>query len=332
MNFKNFVSPKNLSSLKIHMDRLQKSRILSGYYQDEDGIRFEIVDDIPDFTYPKTLNHSQKSQLEYYDSMSEDYDQIQKLTFQIQRDDEILTRKTMVKCLNLKHDDKVLELACGTGLDSVHIVEKLGEESEFHAMDISKKMLEKCRNKLITTRPKTTFVVGNASYLPYPDNYFDALFSFGGFNVFSDPKRSLSEMVRVTKVGGRIVFGDESMPPWLRDTEFSKILVHSNPLFKYDLPIDILPVEARNVSVKWIIGGVYYLIAFEVGEGEPKANIDIAIPGKRGGTLRTRYYGQLEGVEAEIKEKISELAKKNKEPINDWLNKSLRKMLANEEL
>ena len=104
------------------------------------------------------------------------------------------------------------------------------------------------------------------------------------------------------------MIGDENMPIWLQNTEFAEVLMNSNPHYAFDLPLEDLPKEARNVKVEWFIGGVFYFIQFEVGLGDPYANIDFEIPGLRGGSHRTRYYGQLEGVNSDQK-KIYEYAK-----------------------
>lgn len=114
------------------------------------------------------------------------------------------------------------------------------------------------------------------------------------------------------------------MPPWLYQTEFGKILLNANPLFKFKLPIEFIPVEAREVTVEWIIGGVYYLISFTVGIGEPVGNFDLAIPGKRGGTLRTRYIGQLEGVTEETKQLVLQASQKSNKSIHQWLDEVLK--------
>jgi hypothetical protein len=134
--------------------------------------------------------------------------------------------------------------------------------------------------------------------------------------------------VRVTKPGGRIVVGDESMPPWLYNTEFGKTMLNANPLFNFHVPLDKIPAEARDVTVKWVIGGVYYLISFVVGVGEPVGNFDLEIPGKRGGTLRTRYAGQLEGVTEETKKLVLEAAEKDNVSVHKWLDKALRSIIA----
>ena len=62
-------------------------------------------------------------------------------------------------------------------------------------------------------------------------------------------------MTRVVKQGGRIVFGDESLPPWLEGTEFGEMIVTNNPLFKHKLPLEHLPINAREVTLRWLLGG-----------------------------------------------------------------------------
>ncbi len=181
-------------------------------------------------------------------------------------------------------------------------------------------MLKNCVERLRKFSHNRQIFLGNAVYLPFEDNYFDAIYSFGGLGEFSDIKKSLKEMTRVTKVGGKIVIGDESMPPWLRATEFAKILSTTNPQFNAKLPLDEIPVEARDVHVRWVIGGVFYLIEFTVGDSEPTANFDFEIQGKRGGTYRTRYEGQLEGVTPEVKKLAYKAIHKKNLSMHKWLD------------
>jgi hypothetical protein len=114
------------------------------------------------------------------------------------------------------------------------------------------------------------------------------------------------------------------MPPWLRDTRFAKILTCTNPQFSADLPLNYLPIEARDVNLRWIIGGTFYLIDFTVGVGEPPADFDFPIPGVRGGTRLTRYYGQLEGVSPEAKELAYRARARKNISMYDWLDGVVR--------
>jgi len=57
-------------------------------------------------------------------------------------------RKDVVKKLCLKNGDSVLDLACGTGLNFKFLEEKVGAEGRIIALDYSKAMLEKARQKV----------------------------------------------------------------------------------------------------------------------------------------------------------------------------------------
>ena len=89
--------------------------------------------------------------------------------------------------------------------------------------------------------------------------------------------------------------------------------------------IESLPIEAREVRCQWIIGGVFYLIDFVVGEGEPYADFDFEIPGERGGTHKTRFYGQLEGVTEEAKSLAWQAQKLSGISMHDWLDELIKK-------
>ena len=114
------------------------------------------------------------------------------------------------------------------------------------------------------------------------------------------------------------------MPPWLRDTDFAGILVTTNKQFLADVPLADIPVEARDVCLRWVIGGVFYLIEFRVGESEPEGDFDFEIPGVRGGTLRTRYEGQLEGVTPEAKQLAHLAREKRGVSMHKWLDEVVR--------
>lgn len=281
---------------------------------------------IYDLFFSDELSEITEEHKSYYDENAKIYDDVAHLSFEIQNENEDEVRSNFIKWLNLNENHDVLDLSCGTGKDSVNIAKKLKSGSLVCA-DISKEMLKRCKEKVDKFPIDSIYCVANAEYLPFKDNSFDRLISFGGLNVFGDIKQSLSEMVRVVKPGGKILVGDESMPPWLYNTEFGKILLDNNPLFKFEIPFDKLPVEARNVVVRWIIGGVYYMIEFDVGEGEPQGNFDLEIPGLRGGTLNTRYYGKLEGVSHKIKKKVIQQAQQEGKSIHQWLNENLSKVL-----
>jgi SAM-dependent methyltransferase len=171
---------------------------------------------------------------------------------------------------------------------------------------------------------RVEYFVGNAARLPFPDRSFDAVFHFGGLNLFSDKRQALHEITRVTRLGGRVAVGDESLAPWLRETPYGRILLNSNALYQYEVPLDCLPEGARKVRVRWLLGNAFYLIDYTVGEGPPPVNLDLPILGARGGTHRTRYYGKLEGVTVEAREMAEKAARQRGLSLHEWLDRTVR--------
>jgi SAM-dependent methyltransferase len=132
--------------------------------------------------------------------------------------------------------------------------------------------------------------VGNASYLPVEDDLFDAAYHFGALNNFADRRRALEEMTRVVRPGGKVVVGDEGIAPWLRRRLYGRILIRTNKLYKHRPPLEMLPIDVREVAVRWLLGDAFYVIDFRVGEGPLPMDLDLPMP-RKGDTLRSRYYG-----------------------------------------
>lgn len=281
-----------------------------------------------DLRYPEELHAEDQLAHDFYEGRAFDYEKFLHLTFETYGVDEDTTRSDMVNRLMLKSDSKVLEIASGTGRDTSIINNRLDDGGEIHITDISFDMMKACYNKLnkkSDNSPKQFFSLVNAMKLPFEDNYFDALYSFGAVGEFSDPKKFFEEAIRVCKPGSKIVVGDENLPVWLRDCEFGQILANYNKQFLTPIPFESLPVEARNVKCEWVIGGVFYLLEFEVGLGEPYANFDFEIPGIRGGTHKTRMFGQLEGVTLEVRQLAWEAQQKTGISMHKWLNNIVKR-------
>lgn len=319
-----YVCPLSKQPLALDRAEICDGDIVSGELVSPGGLRYPVTHGIPDLTYPQNLAVPDAKARSFYDARADAYDAYLHLTFKTHGEDETTVRNAFVDTLELRPDSRVLEVACGTGRDSEVIASRLGPEAHYFGQDISPAMLGRCRSRLGAVTVPTALNVSNACYLPYPDATFDAVYSFGGLGEFSDIRRSLSEMVRVSKLGGRIVVGDESLPPWVRKTEFAEILTTTNKQFLAPLPLDDMPLEARQVRLRWVIGGVFYLIDFVVGDGPPKGNFDFEIPGVRGGTLRTRYLGQLEGVTTETKELAERARDKANISMHEWLDQVVR--------
>ena len=121
----------------------------------------------------------------------------------------VLWRIATTRAVNPQADERVLDLAAGTGTSSVALA-KSG--AHVVAADFSPGMLEVGRKKH-GQNPLLEFVEADATKLPFVDNSFDAVtMSFGLRNVV-EPQKALAELYRVTKPGGRIVICEFSTPP-----------------------------------------------------------------------------------------------------------------------
>lgn len=320
----NYKCPYSGEDLVLTKTLVKGDDIIEGFLTNSDGITFPIEEGIVDLTWPRSLAVTDKNMRETYEKLANEYYKYADLPFRTFQDDQHAIRLRMLQMMNLNPNDKVLEVGCGDGRGAEYIADFLNEEGALYLQELSRSFLKKAIERIANFSIKKEFSVANASYLSFSDNFFDAAHHFGGINTFGEIQRCLKELARVVKPGGKIVFGDEGIAPWLRNTEMAKIMMNSNPLMKSHIPLDMLPVEARNVKVEWICQGAFYIIEFSIGVGEPEANYKIPIPSVRGGSHWTRYYGNLEGVTDEVKELALKARDKAQVSMHDWLDNVVR--------
>jgi ubiquinone/menaquinone biosynthesis C-methylase UbiE/uncharacterized protein YbaR (Trm112 family) len=326
-----YLCPATKGKLVLTDAVLEGDRVTSGKLKAGENI-YEIEDGIPNFIRRADLTALEIDTQKSYDLAADRiYDAAIDWLFASFCANEDDVRESMIDGLAIKDDSKVLEVSCGTGRDSFRIARRLGKQGVFFVQDIASNMVAKtsdrfCNefNEKYKISCEVNYFVSNATYLPFPDGYFDAVFHFGGFNTFGDQKATLSEFARITKIGGKVVVGDESLPPWLEGTTFGEIVCTNNRMFRHKAPLNALPACARNVVVRWILGECFYLIDFSVGEGEPPLNLDLPHQGRRGGSMRTRHFGQLEGVTLEAKKLAIEAAAKEGVSLHQWLDALVR--------
>ena len=318
-------SPESGSPLRL-VDAVERDgEVISGKLVAANGVAYPIDDGIPDFIDATALSDVEASTKEEYDRVADAiYDVAVDWQFASLYEDETAIRESMVDMLGVKPGDRILEVGCGTGRDSFRLARRLGARGLLHMQDLSPGMVRACVRKMTelqATQPMACvleYSVSNATRLPFVDGAFDAVFHFGGFNQFGDLVKGAAELSRVTKVGGRVLFGDEAVAPWLKGTEFEAIVTTNNPLFKADAPLHVLPEEARDVTVRWIIANCFYVIAFTKGDGPPPLNLDLPHKGWRGGTMRSRYFGLLE------KALAKDAAQQSGVSVHEWLDRLIK--------
>ncbi|CRL62687.1 bifunctional demethylmenaquinone methyltransferase/2-methoxy-6-polyprenyl-1,4-benzoquinol methylase UbiE [Proteus mirabilis] len=123
-------------------------------------------------------------------------------------------KRYTIEASGVRRNQRVLDLAGGTGDLTAKFSRLVGENGEVVLADINDSMLKMGREKLRDHGivGNVNYVQANAEELPFPDNHFDCItISFGLRNV-TDKAKALRSMFRVLKPGGRLLVLEFSKP------------------------------------------------------------------------------------------------------------------------
>jgi ubiquinone/menaquinone biosynthesis C-methylase UbiE len=110
----------------------------------------------------------------------------------------------MLDMAALRPGERVLDVACGTGLVSFRAAQAVGAKGAVVGTDISGEMVETARSGAVLRElANVRFERGDAEALPLPDASFDATVCGLGLMYVPDPVRALCEMRRLLRPGGR---------------------------------------------------------------------------------------------------------------------------------
>lgn len=123
-------------------------------------------------------------------------------------------RQLAIRLLDLRGGENVLDVGCGTGVLTRLIAARLSAANACAVgLDAAPKMIEVARRRGAGL-PHLRFDVGVAETLAYPDAAFDrAVSTFFFHHIDAELKRrSLAELLRVLKPGGRLIIVDVDTP------------------------------------------------------------------------------------------------------------------------
>lgn len=107
--------------------------------------------------------------------------------------------------LALKPGEQVLDVACGTGNQSLPAA-RTG--ATVTGLDLAPNLIEQARTNAAAAGLKIKFDEGDAEQLPYPDASFDTVLTMFGAMFAPRPERVVVELVRVCRPGGRIAMAN----------------------------------------------------------------------------------------------------------------------------
>lgn len=109
----------------------------------------------------------------------------------------------------LEPGERVLDLGCGAGTDSLVSSLMVGPEGSVTGIDMTPEMLEKARaGAEALGASNVTFIESEAERLPFEDESFDVVISNGVIDLIPDKDAVFGEIHRVLVPGGRIQLAD----------------------------------------------------------------------------------------------------------------------------
>jgi ubiquinone/menaquinone biosynthesis C-methylase UbiE len=111
----------------------------------------------------------------------------------------------MAAIFELRGDEHVLDVACGTGHASLAVARRL-PKGRVTAVDFSPAMLEEARRKAASLKAdNVTFLEGDMQDLGFPHDHFDAAVCAFGIFFALDMDAQLARIVSAIRPGGRIM-------------------------------------------------------------------------------------------------------------------------------
>lgn len=100
----------------------------------------------------------------------------------------------------IRAGQRVLDVACGTGVLARHVAERVGAGGSVAGVDINEGMLAVARRKAREVEWRN----GAAEALPFPEASFDTVVCQFGLMFFADRRQAVTEMIRVLRPHGRL--------------------------------------------------------------------------------------------------------------------------------
>ena len=155
----------------------------------------------------------------------------------------------LVSRLNVSADASVLELACGTGIVTRRLRDRLGSEVRLIATDLNDAMLSYAARKF---KPEDAieWKQADAADLPFADQSFDAVVCQFGLMFVPDKEKALSETYRVLKPGGTFLFNVWDAIEYNELAHIAHTIItdffDDNPPDFYEVPFSFHDVETIN--------------------------------------------------------------------------------------
>lgn len=111
----------------------------------------------------------------------------------------------LLAAADLQPGERVLDVACGTGLIARLAAERVGRTGSVAGIDIAPDMIDVAATVPVPEGAGVEWRVGDATSLPFPDGSYDVVLCQMGLMFMQDRPGAVAEMRRVLGPGGRLV-------------------------------------------------------------------------------------------------------------------------------
>jgi ubiquinone/menaquinone biosynthesis C-methylase UbiE len=118
-------------------------------------------------------------------------------------------------------DARVLDVGCGRGVGVQILLEQFGA-GQVYGIDLDPQQVRRAQKRFSgTSEGRVVLAVGSVEKLPFPNEYFDAVFDFGMLHHVLDWQAGVAEIRRVLKPSGLFFFEEvtrEALNRWVYRT------------------------------------------------------------------------------------------------------------------
>ncbi len=172
---------------------------------------------------PFELNQYKQEIADLYSRRSQTYDQ---------GDWHPRIAQRLIDYAKIKPGQKVLDIACGTGMVAISVAELIGVDAQVVGVDISTGMLDEAKRKAEVLGLKNIqFQLADAEALDFPPNSFDVILCSSALIWMSNVSAALCHWQKLLKSGGLIGFHAFS------ETAFVGGVVVQNIVEKYGISL-----------------------------------------------------------------------------------------------
>lgn len=114
--------------------------------------------------------------------------------------------RAVIRKLKMKKGSVVLDFGCGSGITTLELAKKIGNNGTIVAVDISEEQLKKAFNKIEKAVKISNVVFIKEPQLTFEPDYFDALTAVGVLEHLENPEETLRRLFKNLRKGGTYSF------------------------------------------------------------------------------------------------------------------------------